>query len=107
MPIGQRSISQEGRADTKTARRRGQSAAPPRAGCTIPAPWCEAHHITYWSHGGPTSTDNGTLLCSHHHHLIHKEQWQIQVKTGIPWFIPPPNIDPRRRPQRNNYFRLE
>ena len=21
-------------------------------GCTIPAPWCEAHHITYWSHGG-------------------------------------------------------
>ncbi|MFF1382188.1 DUF222 domain-containing protein [Arthrobacter sp. NPDC058288] len=42
--------------------------------CTIPAPWCEAHHITYWSHGGTTSTENGTLLCSHHHHLIHKEQ---------------------------------
>ncbi|MBT2536767.1 HNH endonuclease signature motif containing protein [Arthrobacter sp. ISL-69] len=76
-------------------------------GCTIPAPWCEAHHISYWSHGGPTSTDNGTLLCSHHHHLIHKEQWTIQVKTGIPWFIPPPHIDPRQKPQRNNYFRLE
>jgi hypothetical protein len=75
--------------------------------CTIPAPWCEAHHITYWSHGGPTSTDNGTLLCSHHHHLIHKEQWTIQVKTGIPWFIPPPHIDPHQRPQRNRYFRLE
>ena len=29
-------------------------------GCTIPSPWCEAHHIDYWSHGGPTSTDNGT-----------------------------------------------
>ncbi|WLQ05412.1 HNH endonuclease signature motif containing protein [Arthrobacter oryzae] len=75
--------------------------------CTIPAPWCEAHHITYWSHGGATSTDNGTLLCSHHHHLIHKEQWHIQVKTGIPWFIPPPHIDPRQVPRRNNYFRLE
>ncbi len=74
-------------------------------GCTIPAPWCEAHHITYWSHGGPTSTDNGTLLCSHHHHLIHKEQWTIQVKTGIPWFKPPPHIDPRQQPQRNNYFK--
>jgi len=74
-------------------------------GCTIPAPWTEAHHISYWSHGGATSTDNGTLLCSHHHHLIHKEQWQIQVKTGIPWFIPPPHIDPRRKPQRNQYFR--
>ena len=74
-------------------------------GCTIPAPWCEAHHITYWSHGGSTSTSNGTLLCSHHHHLIHKEQWQIQVKTGIPWFIPPPHIDPHQNPQRNRYFR--
>ncbi|MFC7848873.1 DUF222 domain-containing protein [Arthrobacter sp. NPDC057388] len=41
--------------------------------CTIPATWCEAHHITYWSRGGPTSTDNGVLLCAHHHHLIHKE----------------------------------
>ncbi|WP_396020162.1 DUF222 domain-containing protein [Arthrobacter sp. ISL-69] len=74
-------------------------------GCTIPASWCEAHHISYWSHGGPTSTDNGTLLCSHHHHLIHKEQWTIQVKTGIPWFIPPPHIDPRQKLQRNRYFR--
>ncbi len=23
--------------------------------CTMPAPWCEAHHTTYWSHGGTTS----------------------------------------------------
>ncbi|CAN7174514.1 DUF222 domain-containing protein [Arthrobacter sp. LjRoot14] len=76
-------------------------------GCTIPAPWCEAHHITYWSHGGTTSTENGTLLCSHHHHLIHKEQWHIQVKTGIPWFIPPPHIDPHQNPRRNDYFRPE
>ncbi|WP_426226731.1 DUF222 domain-containing protein [Pseudarthrobacter sp. DSP2-3-2b1] len=72
-------------------------------GCNIPAPWCEAHHITYWSHGGTTSTDNGTLLCTHHHHLIHKEQWKIQVKSGIPWFIPPPHIDPGQRPQRNHH----
>jgi hypothetical protein len=74
-------------------------------GCTIPAPWCEAHHISYWSHGGTSGTENGTLLCSHHHHLIHKEQWTIQVRTGIPWFIPPPHIDPRQRPRRNHYFR--
>ncbi|WP_373460564.1 HNH endonuclease signature motif containing protein [Arthrobacter oryzae] len=70
--------------------------------CTIPATWCEAHHITYWSHGGPTGTDNGTFLCSHHHHLIHKENWTIQVKTGIPWFIPPPHIDPHQKPRRNH-----
>ncbi|KUM37031.1 HNH endonuclease signature motif containing protein, partial [Arthrobacter sp. EPSL27] len=42
--------------------------------CTIPATWCEAHHITYWSRGGTTGTDNGVMLCSRHHHLIHKEQ---------------------------------
>ncbi|HEX9229754.1 MAG TPA: DUF222 domain-containing protein, partial [Arthrobacter sp.] len=51
-------------------------------GCTIPAPWCEAHHITYWSRSGTTGTDNGVMLCSHHHHLIHKEQWTIHVHTG-------------------------
>jgi hypothetical protein len=73
--------------------------------CTIPAPWCEAHHTTYWSHGGPTNTDNGVLLCTHHHHLIHKEQWQIHITTGIPWFIPPPHIDPTQKPRRNHHHR--
>ncbi len=75
--------------------------------CTIPAPWCEAHHITYWSRGGTTGTGNGTLLCSHHHHVIHKEHWSIQMRTGIPWFIPPPHLDPAQTPRRNTYFRLE
>ncbi|GAB2720670.1 hypothetical protein GCM10027038_18950 [Arthrobacter bambusae] len=75
-------------------------------GCTMPAPWCEAHHIEYWSRGGPTSAANGTLLCSHHHHLIHKEDWRIQVQTGVPWFIPPPHTDPDRKPRRNHYFQI-
>ncbi|MGO4431859.1 HNH endonuclease signature motif containing protein, partial [Paenarthrobacter sp. RAF9] len=71
--------------------------------CTMPAPWCEAHHITYWSHGGTTGTENGTLLCSHLHHLIHKEQWTINMTTGVPWFIPPPHIDPTQTPRRNHH----
>jgi hypothetical protein len=75
--------------------------------CTIPAPWCEAHHITYWSRGGSTGTENGTLLCSYHHHVIHKEHWSIRMRTGIPWFIPPPHLDPAQTPRRNTYFRLE
>lgn len=75
--------------------------------CTIPAPWCEAHHVDYWSRGGTTGAGNGALLCSHHHHLIHKEQWTIQLRSGVPWFIPPPHLDPRRMPRRNRYFRLE
>ncbi len=75
--------------------------------CTIPAPWCEAHHIEYWSRGGTTGTEQGALLCSHHHHVIHKEEWTIQVRAGIPWFIPPAHLDPRQVPRRNSYFRLE
>ena len=71
--------------------------------CTMPAPWCEAHHINYWSHGGATSTENGTLLCSHHHHVIHKEQWKITVRAGVPWFVPPPHVDPRQTPRRNHH----
>ena len=73
--------------------------------CTIPAPWCEAHHITYWSDGGPTSTSNGALLCSAHHHLIHKEQWIITTRHGTPWYTPPKHIDPQQKPQQNGYFR--
>ncbi|WP_235423686.1 HNH endonuclease signature motif containing protein [Pseudarthrobacter chlorophenolicus] len=73
--------------------------------CTIPAPWCEAHHITYWSHGGHTNTTNGTLLCTHHHHLIHKENWTINTTGGTPAFIPPPHIDPSQTPQQNHYFK--
>ena len=40
-------------------------------GCTIPAAWCEAHHLDPWSRGGLTDLTNGILLCSHHHHLVH------------------------------------
>ena len=67
-------------------------------GCTIPAPWCEAHHITYWSRGGTTSTDNGALLCSHHHHLIHKEQWTIQSPPACPGSSRHPTSTPAKNP---------
>lgn len=74
-------------------------------GCTIPGPWTEAHHIQHWNRGGPTSTDNGVLLCSHHHHEVHKENWKITLASGVPWFVPPPYVDPDRVPLRNTYFR--
>jgi hypothetical protein len=73
-------------------------------GCTSPAPWCEAHHIEYHSRGGPTSTDNGVLLCGFHHHLIHREKWCIKVMRGAPWFVPPTYVDPFQAPLRNTYF---
>jgi hypothetical protein len=73
--------------------------------CTIPAPWCEAHHITYWSQGGQTDLNNGVLLCSAHHHLIHKEQWTITTTNNTPWFTPPKHLDPHQKPQQNHYFK--
>lgn len=40
-------------------------------GCDTPAAWCEAHHAHHWTDGGPTSVDNGVLLCGRHHDRIH------------------------------------
>jgi hypothetical protein len=84
--------------------RDGGCAAP---ACSIPAPWCEVHHIEHWEHGGPTSVDNGVLLCSHHHHAVHSGSWQISVREGIPWFIPARHHDPGQRPRRNHYWRSD
>ncbi|MGM7667197.1 DUF222 domain-containing protein [Microbacterium sp. A93] len=82
--------------------RDGGCAAP---NCSIPAPWCEAHHIDHWEHGGPTSVENGVLLCSHHHHAVHADAWEISVRNGVPWFIPAPYLDTTRRARRNRYRR--
>ncbi len=44
-------------------------------GCTIPAAWCEAHHLTPWTSNGRTDLSNGILLCSHHHHRAHDDRY--------------------------------
>ncbi|MCR1782110.1 HNH endonuclease [Nocardioides carbamazepini] len=40
-------------------------------GCSIPAAWTEAHHLTPWSEGGSTDLADAISLCNHHHHRIH------------------------------------
>ncbi|WP_146065700.1 HNH endonuclease signature motif containing protein [Arthrobacter pityocampae] len=74
--------------------------------CTVPAVWSEAHHITPWLAGGRTDVSNGCLLCSFHHRLVERGNWIIQVKHGVPWFTPPPYIDPDRTPRRNKHREL-
>lgn len=44
-------------------------------GCTVPAAWCEAHHLQPWSTGGHTDLADGTLLCSFHHHRVHESTY--------------------------------
>ncbi|MDD7920611.1 HNH endonuclease signature motif containing protein [Actinomycetospora callitridis] len=68
-------------------------------GCTRRPRRCHAHHIDHWGNGGPTSLDNLTLLCRHHHQVIHHGHWRIDMIDGLPWFTPPPWIDPDRQPR--------
>jgi hypothetical protein len=48
-------------------------------GCDRPVRFCDAHHIRYWRHGGATDHDNLVLLCSRHHHLVHKQRLQLKL----------------------------
>jgi hypothetical protein len=45
--------------------------------CPVPATRCEAHHIAYWAHGGPTRLWNLASLCSFHHHRHHDREFDI------------------------------
>ncbi len=75
-------------------------------GCERPAAWTEAHHIIAWADGGPTDTDQGCLLCSFHHHLIHQRQWAVQMAPdGTPEIVPPARIDPHQAPIRHQRFK--
>ena len=75
-------------------------------GCERPPAWTEAHHRIPWSQGGPTDIDNGCLLCSFHHHLIHQGEWDLTLAPdGITEVIPPTRIDPQRRPIRHQRFK--
>ena len=53
-------------------------------GCDVPAAYCEVHHIRWWDRDlGPTSVENGILLCSHHHHTVHRLDLDIVRHTGV------------------------
>src|SRR5690606_11828880 len=53
-------------------------------GCTVPAAWCEIHHVHEYARGGPTHTDNGVALCWHHHRTIDTNGWSIRMRDGTP-----------------------
>ena len=42
-------------------------------GCSVPAKWCDAHHIHHWINGGETKIENLVLLCRRHHTQIHND----------------------------------
>ncbi|WP_307830940.1 DUF222 domain-containing protein [Rhodococcus sp. KRD162] len=67
--------------------------------CGRPAPWCQAHHIAFWEHGGTTDLNNLALVCGECHRLVHHGHWQLAMGTdGHPYAIPPDTVDPTRQP---------
>ncbi|MGW4929701.1 DUF222 domain-containing protein [Agromyces sp. NPDC004153] len=72
-------------------------------GCQRPPSHTQAHHIEWWTRDhGPTDLENGIMLCAHHHHRVHGDGWKILIREGRSWFIPPPHLDPVRRPRPGN-----
>jgi hypothetical protein len=56
------------------------------AGCTVPASWCDAHHVVHWRHGGRTSLLNAALLCPKHHTEVHDRNLTATVTAlGVTW----------------------
>lgn len=54
-------------------------------GCGIPAAWCEVHHVVEYARDPDgTHTDNGVLLCWHHHRTIDRSGWRIRMIGGVP-----------------------
>lgn len=68
--------------------------------CASPPSHTEAHHIRWWSQTHETDLANGVLLCSRHHHTVHRDGWGIEVIDNVPWFVPPSTVDIYRRPRR-------
>jgi 5-methylcytosine-specific restriction protein A len=48
-------------------------------GCDRKVSWCDAHHIWWWRHQGPTELSNLVLLCSRHHHHVHRYKLQLKL----------------------------
>ena len=68
-------------------------------GCDRPPAWCNAHHLVWWEHGGPTDEQNLCLLCRRHHTLCHEGGWGIPRRDDGTYEVhePPAGHIPTRR----------
>lgn len=82
-------------------------------GCGASAHWCFAHHVQFWSNGGPTDFGNLVLVCNDCHHSIHDDGWQVARDPDAgcwktkspPEPFPDDGIDSTRLIQRNPVLR--
>ncbi len=46
--------------------------------CHMAGRWCHIHHTRWWERdGGTTAVDQGVLLCSFHHHEVHRRDLAV------------------------------
>ncbi len=70
-------------------------------GCSFPGcrheRYVDAHHIHHWAEGGDTSLENLTLLCTHHHTLLHEGGFSIHRDSngGLYFRRPDGRVIPR------------
>lgn len=48
-------------------------------GCDRPVRYTDAHHIDHWQHLGETEYDNLVLLCTRHHHHVHRQRLHLKL----------------------------
>ncbi|MCY3576088.1 MAG: DUF222 domain-containing protein [bacterium] len=82
-------------------------------GCGASAHRSFAHHVQFWSNGGPTDFGNLVLVCNDCHHSIHDHDWRVaQDPDTRRWRTKPPpepfpdiGVDSARLDQRNPVLR--
>ncbi len=55
-----------------------------RPGCTADHTTLQVHHVIPWRDGGPTTTNNGILLCYWDHQRVDDGPWQYRMVDGLP-----------------------
>lgn len=62
--------------------------------CTVPASWCDGHHLHHWADGGATDLHNAALLCGRHHTVVHRKGYHGQLRDGrVHWDLTPGSYD--------------
>ncbi len=63
-------------------------------GCSMPAQWCDAHHLWHFADGGPTDLAHAALLCGYHHTWVHRHRLAGRVHDGnVTWDLTPGSYD--------------
>jgi hypothetical protein len=62
--------------------------------CSVPASWCDGHHLQHWADGGATDLHNAALLCGRHHTVVHRKGYHGELRDGrVHWDLTPGSYD--------------